>query len=94
MTDDYIKRSDARAYVRHAYAKGLNLLVAYIDVIPAANVEPVVYGSWIDENPASPLDPRMRCSICEHVEVPMWMWRFCPSCGAKMDAEPLKEESI
>lgn len=44
MTDDYIKRSDARAYVRHAYTKGLNLLMAYIDVIPAANVELVRRG--------------------------------------------------
>lgn len=39
MADDYILRSDAVAYVRHAYAKGLNLM-EYIDEIPAADVEP------------------------------------------------------
>ena len=60
--------------------------------IPAADVEPIRHGRWIDENPASPLDPRMRCSVCEHVEVPMRMWRFCPMCGARMDAESSKEK--
>lgn len=37
--NDYVLRSDVRAYVRHAYAKGLNLM-EYIDEIPAADVEP------------------------------------------------------
>jgi len=58
-----------------------------IEAIHAADVEPVRYGRWIDENPASSMDPRMRCSVCGHVDLPLAKWRFCPMCGAKMVEE-------
>lgn len=60
--------------------------------IPAADVEPVRHGRWTDENPASFWDPRMRCSACGHVDIPLAKWRFCPMCGAKIDEESPKGE--
>ena len=94
--DDYILRSDVKkaltALPADLDAETLQRCIEAINNPKAADVERVRHGRWIDENPASPLDPRMRCSVCEHVDVPMWSWRFCPVCGAKMDAEPPKEE--
>ena len=52
-----------------------------------SEVQPVVHGRWIDENPDDYLDPRMRCSICTGVESPLLKWRYCPNCGARMDGE-------
>ena len=62
-------------------------VISDIEDFPAADVEPVRHGRWIDENSASPLDPRMRCSVCGHDDLPLAKWRFCPMCGAKMDKE-------
>lgn len=59
--------------------------VCIVEDAPAADVELVRHGRWIDENPASFLDPRMRCSVCGHVDLPLAKWRYCPMCGAKMD---------
>lgn len=94
-TDDYIKRDEALFELyRDASAKDPAIIIAYrvnlcerIENIPAADVEPVKHGRWIDENPASPMDPRMRCSVCGHLDIPIVKWRFCPVCGAKMDKE-------
>lgn len=83
--NDYIKRSDALAYARHAYAKGLNLLMAYISVVPAVDVEPIRHGRWIERgNGRNPY-----CNECYGIgdQSP-----FCKHCGAKMDAEPPKEK--
>ena len=96
MPDEYIKRSDARAHVCHAYTKGLNLLLAYIDVIPAADVEPVRHGRWIQTKNGD-----FACSLCgytvrgEPMNYPpdgQMMLRvtghhYCGDCGAKMDKE-------
>lgn len=97
--NDYIKRSDAIRVIEYYepnYTKEdeihMAAMMIRIDQIPAADVEPVRHGWWIDENPASPLDPRMRCSVCGHIDIPIVRWRFCPMCGAKMDVKPPKEE--
>jgi rubrerythrin len=62
-------------------------VISDIEDFPAADVEPVRHGRWIDENPESFLDPRMRCSVCGHVDMPLVKWRFCPVCGAKIVEE-------
>lgn len=92
-TDDYIKRSDARAYVRHAHGKGLNLMEC-IDAIPAADVEPVTHGRWIERMLDNFRKYECACSecgaryignydqYCEPAE-----FSYCPNCGAKMDKE-------
>lgn len=90
MSDKYIKRSDARVYVRHAYTKGLNLLLAYIDVIPAADVASVRHGRWIDAYPQKEQNPMFNygiCSICGFEQSISNKLNFCPNCGAKMDKE-------
>lgn len=53
----------------------------------ATDAEPVRHGRWIDVNPDSFWDPRMRCSICKQEEIPLSKWHYCPNCGAKMDKE-------
>jgi NADH pyrophosphatase NudC (nudix superfamily) len=67
-------------------------MISDIEDFPAADVEPVRHGRWIDENPASFWDPLMHCSVCGEVNIPLAKWRFCPMCGAKMDAELPKGE--
>ena len=54
---------------------------------PAADVEPVRHGRWAkgDQFPGW-----LCCSACRDAYVlPVWVesgkWKFCPSCGAKMD---------
>jgi len=89
-TNDYIKRSDARAYVSHAYNKGLNLM-EYIDEIPAADVEPVRHGQYIGTEfdgyaDGNPVYYEWKCSECNCVfEDDEPKYRYCPNCGAKMD---------
>lgn len=60
--------------------------IAAIKSVPTVDAVPVVHGRWIDETPEDYLDPRMRCSICKEIETPLIKWRYCPNCGAKMDA--------
>lgn len=52
--------------------------------LPAADVAPVVHGKWKAYSPIT-----IRCSICGHV-IHDWRYsecKFCPNCGAKMDAQ-------
>lgn len=97
LNDDYIKRSDAREYVRHAYHKGLNLM-DYIDEVPSADVEPVRHGWWIPHPGHHDFD---LCSVCgtgvrrriyEDGGEIEYNYKICPWCGAKMLPEPPKEE--
>ena len=92
---DLISRDDCREILdeqlRH-YDDGTNpfhmqilkLQREILDDMPAVDAVPVVHGRWIDENPDISLDPRMRCSNCSRVEMPLIKWRYCPNCGAKM----------
>lgn len=51
---------------------------------PAADVEPVRYGRWIDNGiPESVLSG---CSICGY-SCGAYTFNYCPNCGAKMDLE-------
>lgn len=67
-----------------------------IDIVlnfPAADVAPVVHGRWIEqEDPCG--DPYYTCSACKDdfyiemtgaVEKDLFLYSYCPSCGAKMD---------
>lgn len=47
---------------------------------PAADVQPVRHGRWIDE-PIKGI--RYHCSICFGRFD--YTWHYCPNCGAKMD---------
>lgn len=51
-----------------------------LDELLAANVAPVVYGRWIDDDCAF-----MRCSLCGYENDWEWATLYCPNCGARMD---------
>ena len=84
--DGYINRGEAIEAVKHAWAKGIEPS-QYIEVIPAADVAPVVHGRW-----ASVAGKHDRiCSRCLHNEPyknaddNAEVFEFCPHCGAKMN---------
>ena len=60
-----------------------------VDVIktaPAADVQPVKHGRWINENFCT------RCSACGHMTIYDKYSRevesdYCPNCGARMDGD-------
>lgn len=95
---DYIERSAAIKAAKHAWAKGLEPS-QYIEILPAADVAPVVHGrwEWFDEETGAPStgyerEYGWRCSHCGE-ELPddyddpddSPTFRFCYHCGAKMD---------
>ena len=88
--DGYINRGEAIEAVKHAWAKGIEPS-QYIEVIPAADVAPVVHGRWDDSGrytfPSG--DVAVRCTNCgcalTKSEYRLYTWNYCPICGAKMD---------
>ena len=79
-----IERSAAIKAAKHAWAKGLEPS-QYIEVLPAADVAPVVHGRWENGNPICPV-----CSEDKFKDLDADIWcdwqpDFCPNCGAKMD---------
>ena len=62
---------------------------------PAVDAVPVVHGRWIEqEDPCG--DPYYICSACKDdfyiemtgaVEKDLFLYSYCPSCGAKMDGK-------
>lgn len=92
---EYIEREAAMQCVKHAWAKGLDP-TQYIELVPAADVEPVRHGRWIDiqgeRNMAGGIVyADATCSICKkHTEMRHFypiLLPYCPNCGAKMDLE-------
>lgn len=77
MMAAYIERSAAIEVAKHAWAKGLEPS-QYIEVLPAADVAPVVHGHRVDNGGFY-----ARCSQCDGV-LPLCA-NYCPNCGAKMD---------
>ena len=59
--------------------------LSLIENIPPADVCSIVKSKWIDYNPQDKLDPRMKCSNCGAVAMPLAEDNFCPRCGAKME---------
>ena len=65
-----------------------------IEHIPAADVEEVKHGKWIEvqkENIWNDIVPVLECSACGKYTVGtrgiMTKSNYCPNCGAKMDLE-------
>lgn len=60
-----------------------------IENFPAADVEPVVHGRWLDN------EDYMFCSICgiqwNYCDNDTETFNYCPNCGAKMDGEDTHE---
>ena len=103
---DYIKRRDAIDYIEsfvrmnkyyHPYSKSTTIpiteAIARIDLIPSADVQPVVHGEWIEMRDPWGDDPYYNCSCCGDAFVLMEgtpkdnNYNFCPNCGADMRGE-------
>lgn len=69
------------------FYSGYQFAVNHIRTCPAADVEPVRHGRWIDCDDC--YGSYVRCSVCED-EFTNWeadcaVTNFCPNCGARMD---------
>ena len=66
--------------------------VSAIENLPSAEVEPVKKGKWIYDNQFHWY--RASCSECGYkrvtdIKAEKWNgWKYCPNCGAKMEAAP------
>lgn len=93
---EYIEREALLNHLKHRVApmsdgeqliKGVNLaleiLEEAVEMLPAADVAPVVHGRW---------ECGCQCSVCGDRHGPYNSrhkpyYNFCPNCGAKMDEE-------
>lgn len=60
-------------------------IVSRLNVIPAADVQPVRHGRWMKTGDFSdePID-WVVCDKCK-AKIPDFDYSYCPNCGAKMD---------
>lgn len=86
-----------REAVFHAMKMDVRPPFAVVRDFPAADVQPVVRGTWefpIFTDSDDGLDPRVKCSVCGNIEAAFVRWKYCPNCGARMDGkEPDNEVS-
>lgn len=90
---EYIRRNDLIAIINERRANTCNDNLNYtkmwcmVRAIPAADVEPVRHGRWIDCD--DEYSSYSRCSVCgdefTNWEADCAITNYCPSCGAKMD---------
>ena len=79
--DGYIKRGETIEAVKHAWTKGLEPS-QYIEVIPVADVVPVIHGQWVEYQ----IPPIICCSNCDWATgIEEKNFQYCPNCGTKMD---------
>ena len=66
-----------------------NIFDAFVDLMPAADVQEVKHGRWIEQE--ADMDTIYECSVCGEPFVTLEgtpadnLWNYCPNCGAKMD---------
>ena len=77
---EYIERGAALKEAKYAAVRGLDP-VAFVEDVPVADVEPLVYARWI----YYPDCGVTRCSHCGWSIEECWESKRCPECGAKMD---------
>lgn len=70
--------------IDHAQGTDGREVVQILEDIPAADVVPVVHGTW-ERIPYS-FAGGYRCSCCGQKTMENF-WLYCPNCGAKMDGE-------
>lgn len=88
-----IDRQAAIEAAKHTWAKGLEP-TQYMEMIPAADVAPVVHGRWKIKLLNDYQKYSVTCSICGWVGIDNYDsyddpsdFNYCPNCGAKMDLE-------
>lgn len=92
---EYIDRDYVRKFATYTHRKsGVEPIkvvpLKFIEDAPAADVEPVRHGRWIENT--DDFTPAFRCSVCRYnkpmkagISVKQTPGNFCPNCGAKMD---------
>lgn len=79
---EYISREEALLKLMQDGCSAKN--VQSITEIPAADVEPVRHGRWIDGHDC------LKCPVCHGLAKKDFRdgcWNYCPNCVAKMDAK-------
>ena len=85
MFEKYLSISEIKAVLRDHLTKDEAFkVIQLIETVSPANVVPEVHGHWVDMSNFS------YCSECE--AVPSDISPFCPWCGAKMDADIVKQQ--
>lgn len=88
---EYIKRETLLERAEYDNNYRLIIPVEAIKDAPAADVAPVVHGCWI-EKPFLMGISRF-CSKCgDNFGMPHGVYRYCPTCGARMDLEVTDNE--
>lgn len=91
MSDDYIRRGDAKDALQekvfHNLTDEFYGAMQVLDELEPADVVLVVHGRWLPQKENHEFkEAWMKCSVCGY---PVSRWtgntNFCPSCGAKMD---------
>ena len=89
MSNDYIRKADAidDLHTQLMYRMGSDDMKRRLDdwvkTLPSVDVVPVVHARWENYSPIT-----IKCSRCGHV-IHDWRYsecKYCPNCGAKMDA--------
>lgn len=74
----------------HAWAVGFHQGVSFalsdIATIPAADVRPVVRGTWKPHKTKTGKN-WWKCSACDYVSEHKAHHNYCPNCGARMEGE-------
>ena len=76
---EYIERDSAAAFAYNCGAVYISNRLSDKNAFPAADVEPVRHGRWIQGN------GYVECSECNTIGSPHW--KCCPVCTAMMDLE-------
>lgn len=87
---EYIERETARKYILDEYPLlQRDRLTRTIDDIPAADVRPVVRGTWvgIDDFPHEDWECDHCGCVVGNTDDPWNYYHFCPNCGADMREE-------
>lgn len=74
--------------ITHAHFDSIESIRQWIDKVPTVDATPVRHGHWTHERLVSTSGGTyavVRCSECKW-QHPMLETKFCPNCGAKMEA--------
>ena len=59
----------------------------YVELRPAAPVEPVVRGEWQKVYENTTFGAMYRCSVCGETTFNVENFKYCPKCGTRMSME-------
>lgn len=62
-------------------------LMEYIESCDSTTVREATFGKWEKFKTKNSIQ-KVRCSRCEFSVDPKDSWRYCPNCGARMEANP------